>query len=162
MSTSMCSGTSCGSDSMWRSRRWCSTTPPSLTPTASPDLDDGNVHRDLLGSGHGQEVHVDQRVVDVVALDLAGHGQVRLAVDDQVEQHVGTTGGMQHVEHLARVDREGNRLLIVPVEHRGHAARRAELPRHTFAVVVATFRFQLGFHDRVLEECRGSAAYRTG
>ena len=125
-------------------------------------LDHRNVHRDLLGAGHGQEVDVDQRVVDVVALDLTGHGQVRLAVHDQVEQHVGTAGGMQHVEHLARVDRQGHCLLLVPVEHRWHAAGRTELPRHTLPVVVATFGFQLGFHDRVLEERRGSAAYRTG
>jgi hypothetical protein len=52
--------------------------------------------------------------------------------------------------------------LAVTVEHRRHAARRAELPGDAFPVVVATFRFQLGFHDRVLEESWGSAAYRTG
>src|SRR4029077_1970666 len=99
------------------------------------DLDHRNIHRDLLGAGHGQEVDVDQRVVDVIALDLTGHGQVRLAVHDQVEQHVGTAGGMQHVEHLARVDGQGNCLLIVPVEHRWHAAGGTELPRHTLPVV---------------------------
>ena len=94
---------------------------------------------------------MDQRVVDVVALDLAGHGEMRLAVDDQVEQDVGPTGGMQHVEHLARVDRQRHRLVSVAVEDRGNAAGRAELTGHAFPVVVATFAFQLGFHDRVLE-----------
>ena len=115
------------------------------------DLDDRDVHGDLLRPGHRQEVHVDQRVVDVVALDLARHGEVRLAVDHQVEQDVRPTGGVQQVEHLARVDRERHRLLLVAVEDRGHAAGRAELAGHAFPVVVATFGFQLGFHDRVLE-----------
>jgi hypothetical protein len=36
MSISMCSGTSCGKHSALISRRWCSTTPPSFTPAASP------------------------------------------------------------------------------------------------------------------------------
>ena len=162
MSTSMCSG------HVLRQRLDVEVAQVVLDHTALLDADrvtdlvDRNVDRDLLGTGHGQEVDVDQRVVDVIALDLTGHGQVWLAVHDQVEQHVGTAGGMQHVEHLARVDGQGHGLLIVPVEHRGHAARRTELAGHTFPVVVATFGFQLGFHDRVLEESRGSAAYRTG
>jgi hypothetical protein len=100
--------------------------------------------------------------VDVIALDLAGHGQVRLAVDHEVEQNVGTARGVQQVEHLARVDRQRHRLLPVAVEDRGNAAGRAELAGHAFPVVVTAFGFQLGFHDRVLEEIRGSAAYRTG
>ena len=91
---------------------------------------------------------MDQLVVDVIALDLTRHGQVRLAVDDQVEQDVGAARGVQHVHHLARIDRKRRCLLIVSVEDGGHPARGAELAGHSLATVLASFGFQLRIHGR--------------
>ena len=103
-----------------------------------------------------------RRVVDVVTLDLAGHGEVRLAVDHQVQQDVRPTGGVQQVEHLTSVDRQRHGLRAVTVETPPARGPPHGIPCHALAVVVAMFRFQLGVHERVLEEYRGSAAYRTG
>ncbi len=151
MSTSMCSGTSCGSDSMWRSRRWCSTTPPSLTPAASPTSTTGTSTAIFCVRDTARK----STWISVLWMwsRWISRGMARCGLPSTIRSSktFDPPADVQQVEHLARVDRERDRLLLVAVEDRGHAAGRAELAGHAFPVVVAAFGFQLGFHDRVLE-----------
>ena len=112
------------------------------------ELDDRDLDRDRLGARHREEVDVDQRVVDVIALDLARHRQVRLAVDHEVEQDVRTSRRMEHMDHLAGIDRERRRLLVVSVEDRRHPAGRPELAGYTLAAVISPLGFEFRVHGR--------------
>ena len=120
-------------------------------------LDHGHVHGDRLGSAHGEEVDVDQRVVDVVALDLARQHQVLGAVDHEVDEGVGTGGAVEDVEHLPRVDGEGHGLDALAVEHARDAAVGSEPPGDALAGLVALLCLQFRFHGEQILEVRGSA-----
>jgi hypothetical protein len=112
------------------------------------DVDDLHVHLDRLRAAHDQEVHVHDRALDVVPLDLARQHQVLVLVDLQVDQHVGARARMQDLEHVVRVHRQRLRLLAVPVQDRGHAAGGAQLSRDALAVVLTALGGQLGLHRR--------------
>jgi hypothetical protein len=112
------------------------------------ELDDRDLDRDRLGARHREEVDVDQRVVDVVTLDLARHGQVRLAVDHEVEQDVRTSRRVQHVHHLPGVDRKRRRYLVMSIEDGGNTAGGPELARHALAAVISPFGFEFRVHGR--------------
>jgi hypothetical protein len=53
---------------------------------------------------HGQEVDVDERAAQRVALDGLGQGEVALGSDLQLEQDVAAGVGAQREAELARVD----------------------------------------------------------
>jgi hypothetical protein len=120
MSASIASGTSPGRDSTSSSHRWCSTTPPALTPTDSPTMRTG-IDRCSFSSRGREEVDVDEATVDVIALDVARDDQVLGAIHDQVDEDVGPGPGVEDVVQVPGVHRQRGRIHPVAVQHRGHA-----------------------------------------
>ena len=94
-------------------------------------LDHRHAHGDRLGAADRQEVDVHELGVDVIALDLTRDGEVLLALDHDVDQHVGAGTGVEQVLQLAGIDRQrewlrcpGRRARRVP------SRRRAACGRH--------------------------------
>src|SRR5438105_9824792 len=104
---------------------------------------DGDVDVDLLVASDRQEVDVEELTADVVALDLAGHGEVTILPDVEVDEHVGPCVGVQGVVQLASVDRDLDGLHPVPVQDPRNAPLRAELAGGSLSSAVPQDGFEL-------------------
>ena len=151
MSASIASGTSPGRDSTSSSHRWCSTTPPALTPTDSPTMRTGIDSCSFSSRRTGEEVDVDETPVDVIALDVARDDQVLGAIHDQVDEDVGPGPGVEDVVQVPGVHRQRGRVHPVAVQHRGHAAGGPQLAGDALAGALPGLGDELDFgHVRIL------------
>ena len=105
-----------------------------------------HAHRDRLRAAHRQEVDMHELGVDVITLDLTRDGEVLLALDHDVDQHVGAGAGVEQVLQLAGLDRQRGGFDALAVEHGGHLPGGAQLAGDTLAGIGTSFGVELRFH----------------
>src|SRR5438034_646647 len=131
--------------------------PALLDAVGVPGEVDGHLHGDLLVPGDPQEVHVQELATDVVALDLAWHGQEVVVIDAEIDQDVHSGVGVEDVHEVAGIHGDVQGVDPVPVHHGGDAAGRPDLVRRTLTGGLAGFGLHLVFHG-FLRRVRGIEA----
>ncbi len=113
----------------------CSRRPPSRTPTGSPVRCSGDLGVDRLVGPHPHEVDVQQRAPHRVALDLAGQGELAVALDHSSMRVLAPA--LEDVLQRARRDRHVLGAGVEAVDHGGDEALAAQAAGRGLAGVLA-------------------------
>ncbi len=109
---------------------------------------DGDVDLDLDVSGDLQEVDVEDRAADRVALQLTREGEVGIALDLEVDEDVAAGVGLERAHQRHAIDRDRDRVQPPPVQDRGHLPDGPQLPGNAFSGPLTSFRLDGYFHGR--------------
>ena len=139
MSTSTTFGMSAGFASMVRLKMSCSTRPPSRLPGASPTRCSGTSAWTATSRADAHEVDVHEIAARRVPLDLAGEGELLVAVDLEADQGVGAALTGEEVRQLPGGDGDRDRVGVEAVHDGGNLAGAAEPPGGAGAALRARF-----------------------
>jgi hypothetical protein len=116
--------------------------PPVFTPSGGADEAERDVHVDLLAGDELLEVHMEDRALDRVTLQLANQGAGGLAVQRELDDGARDANALGEVVELAGVEGEGHGFTAVAVDDAGDLASCAQLARDALARLGADFGVQ--------------------